>query len=517
VKRLIPFLVALVAGFIFFAFLSRTENTDTRIKLFYEENSRDSSVVAKEVETQLREHSLRVSVHSFDPARINIYILSNPHSIFIAKTPLRSPLFPLHQKKVLTAKVFITRLDDTRYTSVSGKTFDEILDKQRFSDSEILRRISRGKADFGIISYQHLDLHVRPIPVDGVFPDLASLRSSTYKKVYRAGVYTEADTNILNDTHLDGMFSAWLDNAFSLVAAGDIMLSRGVANYIDEYGSDYPFDRIRDEIEKYDIAFANLESVISSNGSRFRPYKGIYFRADPSAIEGLAHSGFNVFSLGNNHALDWGADALNDTMSLLKARGLKYTGAGHTLEQACMPAVFTVRNTTIAFIALNDIYPFSVYENGKKSMQTLSLEDPQLEQRIKNLKKYDILVASVHAGAEYINEPEVIKKQKIRRLIDYGVDIVIGSHPHVVQGLEVYGNGLIAYSLGNCIFDQSWSRETSTGMLLEITFLGKKPLYFRPQMITIDHAQAKLINSGADRPRITLFLRERKKNEYAKN
>ena len=85
----------------------------------------------------------------------------------------------------------------------------------------------------------------------------------------------------------------------------------------------------------------------------------------------------------------------------------------------------------------------------------------------------------------------------MRRLIDYGIDIVLGSHPHVVQGIEVYRNGLIAYSLGNCIFDQSWSRETSTGMILDIGFAGEKPLYFRPRLITIEHAQAHLNDSNA--------------------
>jgi len=89
-------------------------------------------------------------------------------------------------------------------------------------------------------------------------------------------------------------------------------------------------------------------------------------------------------------------------------------------------------------------------------------------------------------------EPEPEKIEKMRRLINYGVDIVLGSHPHVVQEIELYRNGLIAYSLGNLIFDQNWSEETSMGLLLEIGFIGKKPVYFRPHVISIMAAQARL-------------------------
>jgi len=518
VKRLIPFLAVLVAGFVFFSFLSRTGDMGNRTVIFYEQEKRDCSVIAKELENRLKEDGRSVSLHGFDPTQINYYVLSNPGSCYITEMPVSSPLFYLQEKKALIAKVFVTVLTNTQNSGISGKTFDTTLKKQRLSDAEVLRRISKGRMNSGIISFQNLDFSIRPVAVDGVFPDLDSIRQGRYEKIYRAYVYKDMNKTPSNADPVDTIDNAWIQKAFSLIAGGDIMLSRGTAKYIAKYGPDYPFEGIQDEIRKYDIAFANLESVISSGGRRFSPNKGIYFRADPAVVNGLVFSGFDVFSLGNNHAFDWGVDAVRDTMRLLRENGLKYTGVGSTEEEAFKPAVMNVRGTTVAFISFNDVYPFMVHESRPDAMQTLSLNDTLLQQKIENLQsRYDILVASVHAGAEYINEPEPEKVRKMRQLIDYGTDIVLGTHPHVIQGIEIYNGGLIAYSLGNCVFDQSWSDETGTGMLLEISFIGDKPLYYRPRIIVIDHTQARLLNLITAKPLISSLYVGSQKDEYIKN
>jgi len=518
VKRLIPFLAALIAGFVFFSFLSRSEDGNNHTSIFYEQGSRDSPIIARELKKELEKDGRRVALHGFDSSQINYYVLSNPGSFYISDAPLSSTLFHLQGKRAFIAKVFVTGLKNFSTDGISGKIFDAVLKKQRFSDSEILQRISMGRMDSGIVSFQHMDFTIRPVAVDGVFPDIDSIRTGRYNKIYRAYVYTDAEKDRLYTKAIDSIGDTWLEKTFSLIAGGDVMLSRGTAKYIEKSGPTYPFEKIYDEIRKYDIAFANLESVISTAGKRFSPNKGIYFRADPSVVTGLVYSGFDVFSLGNNHSLDWGVDAIKETMRLLDKNGLKYTGVGRTEEEAFKPAVLSVRGTTIAFISFNDIYPFEVQENRTNVMQTLMMNEPLLQDKIKYLSdRYDILIASVHSGAEYINEPEPQKVRKMRKLIDYGTDIVIGTHPHVVQGIEVYRGGLIAYSLGNCIFDQSWSQETSTGMMLEISFLGAKPLYYRPHIISIDRSQARFLNTTTARQLISSLYMESEKHEYVKN
>ena len=100
----------------------------------------------------------------------------------------------------------------------------------------------------------------------------------------------------------------------------------------------------------------------------------------------------------------------------------------------------------------------------------------------------------------------------MRSLVDAGVQVVLGSHPHVIQEIEVYGSGLIAYSLGNLIFDQGWSRETSLGMLLEIGFLGNRPLYYKPNIVSIERSRARIIDlEDADSVLSFFSLREGKR------
>jgi poly-gamma-glutamate synthesis protein (capsule biosynthesis protein) len=189
-------------------------------------------------------------------------------------------------------------------------------------------------------------------------------------------------------------------------------------------------------------------------------------------------------------------------MSALDRAGIRHAGAGAWVDEASAPAVFDVRGTSVAFIALNDVYPFACSEPGASAM-TFSLKDKELEAKIRELEAaHDVLIASVHAGAEYESRQEESKERAFRHLVDIGVDVVLGHHPHVVQGIEIYKGRVIAYSLGNFIFDQSWSAETSEGLLLEVGFAGAKPVYFNPMPISIQRAQARLLerkNTSAER------------------
>jgi len=189
-----------------------------------------------------------------------------------------------------------------------------------------------------------------------------------------------------------------------------------------------------------------------------------------------------------------------------------------TWQDAFYPAVMEVHGTTVAIISINDIYPFEVSDSGMNTMLTLTYDAEALQREIRNMeKKYDIIIASVHAGIEYIDEPEPVKVDMMRKLIDYGIDVIIGHHPHVIQGIEVYGEGLIAYSLGNLIFDQKWSHETSLGLLLEICFFKNRPLYYLPQVVLIDDSQARILVNEESQSIISTLSMENSGYEYVKN
>jgi len=518
-KRLAFLLTALVATFVFFSFLAKTDiSENNRISVFYDKKLPYPYVIVDDFKGKLEKKWYRVSVSEFDVREINSYIMSNRGAFYITAQPLTSKLFYLDEIDFLLVKVPVTYTGNTNLNGISGKEFDYLLKKNRLSDAEVIKKIDKHKLQVGVISFRHLNLHVKPLCVNGIFPSLENVKSGKYTKVYNAYIYTRKNDRDLNDAGFHFNCGLWIEKTFSIIAGGDIMLSRGTERNIEKYGPLYPFLNIHDEIAKYDIAVANLESPISRRGGKFFPDKGIYFRADPGVIDGLKYSGFNVFSLANNHCLDWGIDALQDTITILRDNGLKYSGVGRTREEALKPAFFTINGTKIAFISYNGIYPFEIEENPERIMKTLTCTEPDIKTEIAALKKeYDILIASVHSGIEYIHQPEPEKVRKMRTLIDYGVDVVLGSHPHVIQGVEPYKKGLIVYSLGNLIFDQKWSKETSEGMLLEIAFFKNKLLYYRPQFVYIHNTQARIIENRYSEEFLSSLSTESIQNEWVKN
>ena len=504
-KRFIFIGTSVIAAFIFFSFLSRTDiKKDKLVYVFYDENISWNSIITGDIASKIGDRGYKVETGVFQTDEINSYIISNPDAIFISDDPIESNFYSLKEFDYSLVKIAVTNRNST-ITSISGKEFDNMLTSKKTSGPEIWKKIEKGRVPLGIISFENLDLDMKPLPVDDIYPSLYNINSGLYKKVFSANMVVKNNSIFKDDPSLLYDLGQWRKNTFSVIAGGDIMLTRGTKKYIRNFGVDYPFLNIREELIKHDIAFANLESPVSHRGSIYSPFKkGIYFKAEPEVLDGLKYAGFDVFSLANNHVFDWGIDAVSDTMELLDVSGIRYSGVGENREEALKPAVFQMKGTSVAFVSFNDIYPFVINQSGE-TMWTLTLKrsepeiDPNidLEEEIKELKnRYDVVIASVHTGIEYLPEPESEKVKKMRELIDYGVDVVLGGHPHVIQGIEVYKDGIIAYSLGNFIFDQNWSKETTLGLLLEISFLGEKPINFNPNVVTIDKAQAKIINNG---------------------
>ena len=279
------------------------------------------------------------------------------------------------------------------------------------------------------------------------------------------------------------------DPEIILFAVGDIMLDRGVEHNIKKNGDGdfkFPFLRIADVLKEADILFGNLEGPISDKG---RNVGSIYsFRADPEAVEGLKYAGFDVLSLSNNHMFDYGRDALEDTFERLKEADIDYIGAGLNEQESYSPLIKEVNGTKIAFLAYTDLGPESWKSTEEYSgMAWINEEDME---KVKNdiekaKEKSDILIVSLHSGKEYSTTPSFFQSYFFKACIDSGADIGIGHHPHVVQDIEEYGNGWIAYSLGNFIFDQGFSEETMESCLLRITIKDKKIKEVASQKIKI--------------------------------
>lgn len=268
------------------------------------------------------------------------------------------------------------------------------------------------------------------------------------------------------------------DDAISLLAAGDIMLARYVELKMrNAKNYTLPFQKVADVLKSADITFGNLETPLLPG--RNVPTNSMTFRADPAGVQGLVSAGFDVVSLANNHTMNYQVPGLTSTIQELKKAGIAYVGAGKNMDGAHTPAIFDVRGTKIAFYAYNDpSIPPGFHGEAKYNYPGIAKMNVEtVKNDVKSaLARADIVVVSMHAGKEYAKTPTQFQKDFAHAAIDAGASVVIGHHPHRVQPVEYYGNGVILYSLGNFVFDQFFNEDVKTGFLASISLVkGEKP------------------------------------------
>lgn len=283
--------------------------------------------------------------------------------------------------------------------------------------------------------------------------------------------------------------------AVSLIAVGDIMLSRGVAGRIRRNNDpDYPFLKVRDFLKTGDMVFGNLECPITDG--RKIVSKEMTFRADPSSAIALKDAGFTILSLANNHSPNFGKKGLKDTFSHLKEKSIKYAGAGIDRDEANSPAYINMRGISFAFLAYNDpdVVPGS-YEAAEKHAGTAFMRIDKMTDAVRKAsKEARFVIVSMHSGNEYDYEPNEAQKKFARAAIDAGAELVIGHHPHVIQPVERYNGKLIFYSLGNFVFDQSEPMETKEGVMVKFIFTKDALKSVEATPVFIEHyAQPRLM------------------------
>lgn len=232
----------------------------------------------------------------------------------------------------------------------------------------------------------------------------------------------------------------------------------------------WPFRNIASVTADADLLFGNLETTISAVG---RPLGcGYCFRSDPNVISGLQFAGFDVMSVANNHIWDYGPDAFIDTVRYLEDGGIRASGGGHSMDQAHEPVFMTVGDARVAFLSYTNLLPSVAGAGPDKAGANIFSAEVMSRDVGAAVERADLVIVSFHAGEEYKPEPVDGKRTLYESIIDAGADMVIGHHPHVIQPMERYRDGWIAYSLGNFIFDQTFSEETMRGMMLEVSLKG---------------------------------------------
>lgn len=297
---------------------------------------------------------------------------------------------------------------------------------------------------------------------------------------------------------------------FSLVASGDVMLGRRVADAMRKQGVIYPFAQVASYLRDADMAFGNLESPLSLQGTPL-PGKGIWFRGEPKGAEALREAGYSVMSVANNHTLDYDTPAFLDTLVVLREQGIAPVGGGKDPAEATRPVVKEFNGQKIAFLAATEMADIFWSWKYRRTLEVkpdqpgvVKLDELQLVDAVKAMKgKADIIIVSLHWGTEFSDYPTEEQRKIAHSLVDAGANLIVGHHPHCLQGVEVYKGSLIAYSLGNFVYDRQTRPKSQEGLLLKVFFNGRSinraTLY--PVLIKYEQPQ---VAQGNDAARILL-------------
>lgn len=297
----------------------------------------------------------------------------------------------------------------------------------------------------------------------------------------------------------------------TLVFGGDCMFAGA---YAADVGTDMgrAFSALP-MLREADLAVINLEGPLTLRGEKVpKPFN---FRMPPSTTRILNGAGVDVVCIANNHVFDYGPDGLFDTISYLDSTGIAHIGAGRNEREAYAPALFAVGGRNVALLAFYGGGEAPGASGSKPGVARRDLN--RIRRSVGSIRdSVDYIVVVLHWGTEKETIPDHGQQSFARGIIDAGADAVIGHHPHVLQGIERYGNGVIAYSLGNFIFGGNSRSSYDTG-LFEIRLcvgptdgdsLRGRTARYRFIPVRVDRWQARML-SGEESERVMRVMRDR--------
>ena len=234
-------------------------------------------------------------------------------------------------------------------------------------------------------------------------------------------------------------------------AVGDIMLAGRWAPFLRHKGYDHPFHGVIRELAVGDINIANLESPLAVGGKEYSEKK-FRFRAEPSVAKALSAARFNLVTLANNHSMDFGSAALAETCQHLSDNGIAWIGAGENLSEARKMALYTIKGKKIAFLGYSLTQPIEFFARQNSPGTAPGYEKMVTADVARARSQADYVIVSFHWGKEAIGTVQSYQRIAAHKAIEAGADVIIGHHPHILQGIERYKNGIIFYSLGNFTF-----------------------------------------------------------------
>lgn len=242
---------------------------------------------------------------------------------------------------------------------------------------------------------------------------------------------------------------------------GDIMFDRGVERLMKKNTFYYPFEKISQFLAEFETVVANLEGPVVKEPPEFSD-TSLRFVFGSNIAKLLSLQNFDLVSLANNHTLDMGSQGLAKTKEFLATENVSFMG-----DPLKCTKDFSYQQGNIIYLAFNKTFPSSCPDE----------EIIKAIKEVKDLEPNHFIIANLHWGEEYQLKSSSFQEMLAHQMIEAGVDLIIGHHPHVVQNIELYKNKLIFYSLGNFIFDQYFSINTEQGLAVGLEFFSDRVLY----------------------------------------
>ena len=359
---------------------------------------------------------------------------------------------------------------------------------------------------FAIVPLDLIDFRVQALAIDGLDPlagrgDLNAypLKQDfwlTWDSGLGSGLHTAVNAFALAQ-------GFWTDlarppgNPINVTVAGDIIFGRTVHTRMVRYGDfAHPMRLVAPRLKDADLTIADLECSLSDRTEKPDDPFTFLFTTNAAAVEGLVLAGIDGVSLANNHSMNFGKVGLEDTIATLQAHGIKWFGGGMTLPEARKPGIFEVKGVKFSFLGYDGITAED-YGAGATWAGTCPLDLTLVQEDIAAAKAAgaDLVIPFFHWSEEYVSVPSALMRRIAHLAIDWGAALVLGSHPHWVQGTEWYKGKAILYSLGNFVFDQDWSIETKQGMFAEIVVRDKRIARIRLVPVQIeDYNQPRILD-----------------------
>lgn len=279
----------------------------------------------------------------------------------------------------------------------------------------------------------------------------------------------------------------------------------GVRSATDKLSEQFIFEKIKYIFKDSDYVFGNLETVLSNYDYENKKLSSLEMCGSPNVINELAENKFNIINLANNHSMQHGENAFDNTINLCKKHGIKCVGIIENKEWNSTPVMVVNNGIKIGILG----YAFEPDKYTKEQNRYAYGNLSSIKADVEKLRKeVDYLIVSYHWGLEFMDRPSVSNIRLAHQTIEWGADIILGHHPHVLQGIENYKNGLIFYSLGNFVFDMNWDHRFQQSIIVKFNLKKTGKIDYETIPVVINDNYQPTIALDEEGLKIKNMLRE---------